>query len=116
MGVFLELGHTVSCVSSHYYTEPHACELCQTVHANEILVIKNRSHKKMHVGLTCLKEMIRFQVTDVEDLTKWLGKLSELKVESEKRKEDELKAREEERSRLEKKVIVRKRSPQSTPA
>lgn len=109
MGVFLESGNVVSCVSSHYYGEPHLCELCGQVHTEDIFVIKNRSNKKMRVSSQCLKEMIRFKVTDVEDISKWLTKLSELKTEFEKRKVEALKAREEERKRLEKKVIVRKR-------
>jgi hypothetical protein len=54
--------------------------------------------------------MVRFQVTDVEDFTKWLSKLSDLKVDFERRKAEAEAQRQEERKRLEKKVIVRKRS------
>lgn len=115
MGVFLETGDTVSCVSSHFYFEPHLCELCQTTHADEILVIKNRAGKKMSVGVPCLKEMVRFRVTDVDDLPRWLEKLTELKAEAEKRRQAEALVRMEERKRLEKKVIVRKRAPQENP-
>jgi hypothetical protein len=114
MGSFLEGGKSVSCVSGHFYDELHDCELCQTQHANDILVIKNRSGKKMRVASSCLREMVRFQVSEVEDLPKWLTKLGELKGELEKRKEQQLLAREEERRRLEKKVIVRKRSESET--
>jgi len=112
MGIFLESGNTVSCVSSHYYEEPHFCELCQSSHADEILVIKNRSAKKLRVASRCLMEMVRFRVTEVEDLPRWLGKLSELRLESERRKKEQEQARQEERKRLEKKVIVRKRASQ----
>lgn len=110
MGVFLEGGSSVTCISGHTYWEPHDCELCQTPHAEEILVVKNRSGKKMHVALSCLKEMIRFKVTDVEDLAPWLEKLKILRVDMERRKAADAVAREEERKRLEKKVIVRKRN------
>jgi len=72
MGIFLESGTTVSCVSGHFYFEPHFCDLCQTPHADEILVIKNRAGKKLQVSVPCLKEMVRFRVTDVEDLPRWL--------------------------------------------
>jgi hypothetical protein len=114
MGIFLESGKTVSCVSGHVYFEPHACDLCQAVHALDILVIKNRSGKKMSVASPCLREMVRFQVADVEDLPRWLTKLSELKGEAERRKKEEAAQRIEERKRLEKKVIVRKRVPQES--
>lgn len=109
MGIFLESAMSVSCVSSHFYDELHFCELCQSTHAAEMLVIKNRSGKKMLVALSCLKEMLRFQVTDVEDLSRWLEKLKELRAESERRKQERELAREAERRQLEKKVIVRKR-------
>lgn len=112
MGVFLEGATSVSCISGHYYEELHACELCQTTHATNLFVIKNRAGRKMLVALECLKEMVRFKVTDVEDLPRWLAKLSELQKEHEKRKLDKEEARKEERKRLEKKVIVRKRDPQ----
>ncbi len=106
MGIFLESGSTVSCVSAHVYLEPHACDLCQTVHADEILVIKNRSGKKLSVATPCLKEMIRFQVVDADDLPRWLTKISELRSEAEKRKEEEKKTREEERERLGKSALL----------
>ncbi len=73
------------------------------------MVIKNRAHKKMMVSLDCLKEMVRFSVTDVEDLPKWLEKIKTLWGEEGRRKEEETKKRDDERRRLEKKVIVRKR-------
>jgi hypothetical protein len=97
-------------VSGHCYEEPHACELCGDTHALDLFVIKNRGGKKMLVASACLKEMVRFQVTDVEELSKWLEKLKVLHSEMEIRKVEAAKAREEERRRLEKKVIVRKRS------
>ena len=109
MGIFLEGAKAVSCVSGHTYEQPHDCELCLTTHTDEILVIKNRSGKKMNVATSCLREMIRFQVTDVEELPRWLQKLSELRADMEKRKVERDIARAEERKRLEKKVIVRKR-------
>lgn len=109
MGSFLEGAKIVSCVSGHTYEEAHYCELCQMTHTDEILVIKNRSGKKMHVASACLREMVRFQVTDVEDLPRWLQKLSELRTDMERRKLEREVARAEERKRLEKKVIVRKR-------
>ena len=109
MGIFLESGKSVSCVSGHHYEELRPCDLCQTTHADDLLVIKNRAGKKMIVAVSCLKEMIRFQVTDVEDLPRWLEKIKELRVEGEKRKVEQRAARDEERKRLEKKVIVRKR-------
>lgn len=109
MGAFLESSHTVSCVSGHYYEEPHQCELCQTLHANQLLVIKNRAGKKMLVAVSCLKEMVRFQVADVEDLARWLEKIKSLEKEHMVRKEELAVQRLEERKRLEKKVIVRKR-------
>lgn len=110
MQVFLEGTPMVTCVSGHCYEEPHACDLCGDTHAMDLFVIKNRSGKKMLVASGCLKEMVRFQVTDVEELSKWLEKLKILNSEMEVRKEEAAKAREEERRRLEKKVIVRKKN------
>ena len=109
MGVFLESGTTVSCVSGHVYEEQHFCELCQSTHATHLLVIKNRAGKKMLVASSCLKEMVRFKVTDVEDLPRWLEKLNALEKEHVRRKAEQEQQRQEERKRLEKKVIVRKR-------
>ena len=109
MGIFLGGAQSVSCVSSHYYGEPQLCELCGQTHSDDIFVIKNRAGKKMRVSSQCLREMVRFQVTDVEDFTRWLAKLSELKVDFERRKAEAEAIRAEERKRLEKKVIVRKR-------
>jgi len=109
MRVFLESGSSVSCVSAHYYDNLHGCELCGDTHTQQCLVIKNRSNKKMVIALECLKEMVKFRVTDVEDLTKWIEKLSELKADAKKRKAEEQVKREEEVKRLEKRVIVRKR-------
>lgn len=114
MAGFVENAATVSCVSGHFYFEDQFCELCQTTHTSDILVIKNRAGKKLKVASSCLREMVRFQVTDVEDLPKWLSKLSELKVEAEKRREEELRKKEEERKRLEKKVIIRKKTPEGS--
>lgn len=109
MQAFLEGSQMVSCVSGHFYEELHACELCGLTHTNDILVIKNRSgKKKMLVASSCLREMVRFQVCDVEELPRWLEKLKQLEAEHEVRKVELQKAREEERKRLEKKVIVRK--------
>lgn len=109
MGSFLEGGTSVSCVSGHVYAELRQCELCGRVHAEELLVVKNRASKKMMISVDCLKEMVRFRVTDVEDLPKWLEKIKALWAEEARRKEDQAKQREEDRRRLEKKVIVRKR-------
>lgn len=109
MGVFVESAPSVSCVSAHYYDDLHGCELCGDTHTQQCLVIKNRSNKKMLVALECLKEMVKFRVTDVDDLTKWIEKLTELKADAKKRKADDLLKREEEVRRLEKRVIVRKR-------
>lgn len=114
MGIFLGGAKTVSCVSSHYYDELHGCELCGSTHTPDILVIKNRANKSMRVASSCLLEMVRFKVTDVEDLPRWIQKLSELKVELEKRKLVQAAEREEERKRLEKRVIVRKRPNQKS--
>lgn len=110
MQAFLESGTSVVCISGHVYFDPHACELCQTTHADEILVIRNRSNKTSRVAVACLKEMVRFRVTEVEDLEKWLLKLKDLWTEARKRREEERLQREEEKRRLEKKVIVRKKS------
>lgn len=112
MGVFLESGKSVSCVSGHYYEDAHFCELCQTTHATDLLVIKNRAGKKMLVASNCLKEMVRFKVTDVEDLARWLDKLKALQKEHDQRKLEKEEQRKEERKLLEKKVILRKRAPQ----
>jgi DNA repair ATPase RecN len=110
MAIFLEGGTTVTCVSSHYYEEGQLCELAQIDEKyNEFLVVKNRAQKKMRIALTNLKEMIRFKICEVDELSKWLEKLKELKLAHEKRKEELIKVREEERQRLGKKVIVRKR-------
>lgn len=49
MQVILESGKAVTCVSGHYNEEPGSCELCQTQHAVELLVIRNRAGKKFHV-------------------------------------------------------------------
>ena len=109
MGAFLENSKTVVCVSGHYNEQEQNCELCQSTHARELLVIKNRAGKKMHVAVECLKEMVRFQVADVDELPRWLEKIGELEKESIRRKAEMELQRNEERKRLEKKVIVRKR-------
>ena len=109
MAGFVDPSGKVVCVSSHYYEGPRSCDLCQTDHGIEMLVIKNRAGKKMHVAVSCLKEMVRFKVVDVDDLGRWLTKITELKASSEAKRLLELQQREEERKRLEKKVIVRRR-------
>lgn len=110
MGIFLEGGKQVTCVSSHYYdADPYLCELCQTQHGREVFVIKNRSGKKFHVEIGCLKEMIRFRIVEVEELERWMAKMPDLKLEAIERRKLLEKQREEERSRLERKIIVRKR-------
>jgi hypothetical protein len=114
MGMFQESAPSVECVSAHYYSEATFCELCQMTHATELIVVKNRANKKLRVALPCLKEMIRFKVTDVLDLSKWIEKLRELRLDAEKRKADEELARNEQRKLLEKKVIIRKRPNQPT--
>jgi hypothetical protein len=113
MGMFLESSNTVTCISSHYYDEPHACELCLVAHADELLVVKNRSGKILRVALPCLKEMVRFRVTEVDELPRWIDKLTELRAIAEKRKAEQEEARLAERKLLERKVIVRKRAPQT---
>lgn len=110
MQSFLEGANTVTCISGHFYEDFHACDLCGLTHTHDILVIKNRGNKKMLVASSCLREMVRFQVTDVEELPKWLEKLKTLEAELEVRKREQAAAREEERKKLEKKVIVRKRT------
>ncbi len=110
MAIFQESAPSVECVSAHYDTELTYCELCLSVHATELIVVRNRKNKKLRVALPCLKEMIRFKVTDVLDLSKWIEKLRELRVDFEKRIVDEQTLRTEQRKLLEKKVIVRKRS------
>ncbi len=114
MGSFLEAGPSVSCVSGHTCEEPGLCELCQRVHAEELLVIKNRSGKKLKVAAPCLLEMVRFQVAEVEELPRWLEKLKELRSEAERRKAEAQRQRDEDRKRLEKKVIVRRRASEPT--
>lgn len=109
MGAFAEVGHA-ACVSAHYYLEPHSCELCGEQHTNEFFVLKNRAAKKLLIGGPCLREMVRFRVVEVEELERWLEKIPGLRVEAEKRRDEQAKAREEERRRLEKKFIVRKKS------
>ncbi len=110
MGSFLESGTMVTCVGAHYYDVPQFCDLCQAQHGEEILVVKNRSGKKWKVAEPCLREMIRFKVTDAEELPRWLAKFPELRAEHEKRKQQMEESRREERRRLEKKVIVRKKT------
>lgn len=111
MQTFLEAGNTVACVSAHYNEVPVDCELCQERHANELMVIRNRSGKNLHVALSCLREMLRYQVTDVTDLGKWVEKLKELRVEFDRRKQEAQAKEAQERRSREKKFIVRKREP-----
>ncbi|MCX6103857.1 MAG: hypothetical protein NT000_11465 [Proteobacteria bacterium] len=110
MSIFLGGAQTVTCVSSHYYEKEQGCELCLRTHTLDLFVIKNRAGKKMSLASSCLREMVRFQVTDVEDFPKWLAKISDLKNDVDRRKAAAEVERQEERQRLGKKVIVRKRS------
>ena len=114
MTIFLESSPTVACVSAHYYGDPQFCDLCQSVHGVEMLVIKNRSGKKWKVAESCLREMIRFKVTDVEELSKWLEKFPDLRMEYEKRRVQEAELRQEVTKRLEKKIIVRKKTAEGS--
>lgn len=109
MGMFLESGTQATCVSSHFLDVPGACELCEATHAHELFVIKNRSGKKLRVAGSCLLEMVRFKVVDVDEVEKWAEKLKQLRLESEKRREETERQYQEDRRRLEKKVIVRRR-------
>lgn len=109
MRVMLEGGKAVVCVSAHYDENPGVCDLCQQKHVQEQIVIKNRANKRFHVAENCLREMVRFQVTEADDFGKWLGKMKDLRADFEARKQEAQAKREEERRRLEKKVIVRKR-------
>ncbi len=110
MAIFQESAPSVECVSAHYDAEPTYCELCLTTHATDLIVVKNRKNKKLRVALPCLKEMIRFKVTDVLDLSKWIEKLRELRLDYDKRKTNQETERTEQRKLLEKKVIIRKRT------
>ena len=110
MGIFLEGGESIECISAHYYSDPSGCELCGRTHSQELLVVKNRSGKKMRADLSCVKEMIRFKVTDVSELPRWMEKIKVLKKEEALRKEREAVEQEEQRKKLERKVIVRKRT------
>ena len=85
MSIFLGGAQTVTCVSSHYYEKEQGCELCLRTHTLDLFVIKNRAGKKMSLASSCLREMVRFQVTDVEDFPKWLAKISDLKNDVESR-------------------------------
>ncbi len=115
MSVFLEGGKLAQCVSAHFHPDaPHGCELCLKAHAVEYFVIKNRGGKKFGASLDCLKEMIRFQVVDVEELSKWILKLPELRQEYAKKQEENRLHREEERKKLERKVMVRKKEGKSS--
>lgn len=111
MKAFTGVTPSVTCLASHWVETPHVCELCLEAHSNEVMSLKNRGGKKMVAAVPCIKEMVRFQVVDVEDLEKWIARLPELKAEALKRIEEQNRLREEERRRLERKVIVRKRSP-----
>ena len=110
MVAFVEASPSVSCVSGHFYDEPQGCDLCLQVHAQELLVIKNRKNKKMKVAASCLREMVRFKVTDVEDFARWLAKISELEKENERREAEKEVQGQEDRKLLEKKFIVRRRT------
>lgn len=113
MGSFLESSDTATCVSAHYYWDARVCELCDAAHAEEVFVIKNRAGKKLHVASSCLREMVRFRVVnEVEELSKWMLRMPELRLEATRRREEEMKQRAEERKRLERKVIVRKKTSQ----
>ncbi len=109
ISMFLESQSIATCVSAHIYEEETFCELCQTTHTKDILVIRNRSGKTMKVALSCLKEMIRFRIVEIDELPRWMNKLKELRIEAEKKKAEELQLMEEKRKALEKKVIVRRK-------
>jgi hypothetical protein len=113
MQAFAEGDTKVTCISGHYYDEPAYCELAEERKDSELLVVRNRSGKTMRVSLSSLKEMLRFQVIDVDELEKWVEKLKVLRTEAHKRKDLQNAALEEQRRKLEKKVIVRKAKPDS---
>jgi len=110
MRSFLEGATSVQCVSGHWYEKPHHCELSGLTIDTEVLVLKNRSGKKLRVGFKAVLEMLRFQVVEIEDFDRWQKKVAEMKVEAQKRKEEAQVKRQEERKRLEKKIIIRKRA------
>lgn len=109
MQVMAASAPAVECVSGHYQDEPAFCELCEQKHGNELLVIRNRAGKNFHVATGCLREMLRFQVVDVEGMAKWVEKMKDLRVEFDKRKALQDQEREAERRKLEKKFITRKK-------
>ncbi len=109
MEVFQGKSRDVACVSAHWVSPAQVCDLCERVHAEEVLVIKNRKGQNLKVDGKCLTEMVRFQVTDVADLPKWFEKIGALKAEQQRRAEEARKLQEEERKKLERKVIVRRR-------
>lgn len=104
----------VVCVSGHWSDEELDCELCEDTHAQGILILKNRKGRKLKADAKCVAEMVKFRVTDVEDLEKWLAKMGEFRAEAARRKDEQKVAREEERKRLERKVIVRRRPRENT--
>ena len=110
MQSFLEGAESVECISGHVNETPSDCELCGAKHASELIVIRNRSGKTLRVAVSCAKEMVRFQVADVEELPRWLEKLKDLHKEHEARKLRQAEEQTERRKRLEKRVIVRKRA------
>lgn len=110
MRIFLQSSEQVECISAHYNEEPSQCDLCDLRHATKLLVIKNRAGKNLRVADTCLLEMVRFQVADVMDLSRWVNRLKELKVDFERRQDEQKMAQLEQRKKLERRVIVRKRT------
>lgn len=111
MDAFAGGNGSVTCISGHVYDdEARPCELCQLAHANEILVIRNRAGRKLHAAVPCLLEVVRFQIAEVEDLPRWIEKIKLLRHAAEARRSRTTAEREEEKRRLEKRVIVRRRS------
>jgi len=108
MHVILEGGKSVVCVSGHYHDTPTDCDLCLQTHSIEQIVIRNRANKNFKVAESCLREMVRFQVTEAEDFAKWLEKMKGLRADFEARKAVLQSQQEQERRLLEKKVIVRR--------
>lgn len=111
MGSFLEGAPSATCVSGHYYEEDRPCELCQRVHAKDVLVLKNRSGRKsMALAAECALEMMRYQVADIDDLPRWMDKLKELRADADRRRQELAAAREEQRKISGKRVILRRKA------
>jgi hypothetical protein len=115
MAAFLDGAPNATCVSGHYYEEDRACDLCQRVHARDVLVLKNRSGRKsMVLAAECALEMMRYQVADIDDLPRWMDKLKELRADAERRREEAAAAREAQRKRYGKRVILRRKATDSS--